>query len=219
MPFQYSCFISYRHGEGELLTRFIEELKKSLKSSLEPYLTEGIFIDDRLSAGYRYNEALARAICQSVCMIVVYAPIYERSSYCLREFTAMQLLEEERFKALEEQLKAKALEGAFPPEFGLIIPILLRGKAEELPPRIRGHIHFCDFSKFTTASVEMTRHQEFVDKIEQIARYIYDVYESFQRAGWDPCSQCTSFRLPDEQKVQPWRTPVPAAFPLREGTP
>jgi hypothetical protein len=208
MPFQYSCFISYHHGQGDLMKRFIDELEETLQSSLEPYLREQVFIDqDRLLPGYRYNEALARAICQSVCMIVVYSPIYERSSYCLREFTAMQLLEARRFKAMEDSVSSQC---------GLIIPILFRGKAEDLPPRIRGHIHFCDFSKFTTASTKMTRHKEFVGKIEQIARYVYDLYENFQRHGVDPCSQCLSFRLPDETEVQPWRAPL-LPFPMREG--
>jgi len=209
MPFQYSCFISYSHGEGELLTRFMDELKRALQSSLGPFLTEGVFLDeDRLKPGYLYNEALAKAICQSLCMIVVYAPIYERSTYCLREFTAMQRLEDERFRKLKDFL---------PAEYGLIIPILLRGKAEDLPEKIRKHRHFCDFSKFTTASTEMTRHPEFVDKIEQIALYIWELYQGFRSAGWDPCSQCTSFQLPDETKVQPWRAPIPP-FPMREGT-
>ncbi|HKH46241.1 MAG TPA: toll/interleukin-1 receptor domain-containing protein [Thermoanaerobaculia bacterium] len=208
MPFQYSCFISYSDGQGDLMKRFIDELERALQSSLGPYLREGVYIDKkRLSAGYKYNEALAQAICQSVCMIVVYSPIYEKSSYCLREFTAMQRLEEKRFKAMESSISSQC---------GLIIPILFRGNAAELPPIIREHIHFCDFSRFTTASTKITRHRESVEKIEQIARYIYDLYERFGKSGSDPCSQCTSFRLPAETEVQPWRTPV-SPFPMREG--
>lgn len=208
MPFRYSCFISYPDGQGDLMKRFVEELESALQSSLGPYLREGVYIDkNRLSAGYKYNEALAEAICQSVCMVVVYSPIYEASSYCRREFTAMQRLEEKRFRAMQSSVSAHC---------GLIIPILLRGKAEEFPSIIREHIHFCDFSRFTTASTKITRHRESVEKIEQIARYIFDLYERFRTSGSDPCSQCTSFRLPAEEEVPSWRTPV-SPFPLREG--
>src|SRR5215510_8791933 len=91
MPFKYSCFISYCHGKEDLVRTFIEELKKALKRHLDAYLDEGVYIDEeRLRGGDLYNEKLAEAICQSVCMIVVYMPKYERHPYCLREYAAME---------------------------------------------------------------------------------------------------------------------------------
>lgn len=93
MPFKYACFISYPHGQYELMKSFIEQLKKALNNYLEPLLDEEVYIDvDRLEPGYHYNEALAKAICQSICMIVVYSPKYERHSYCLREYQAMECM-------------------------------------------------------------------------------------------------------------------------------
>jgi hypothetical protein len=48
-----------------------------LKSSLEPYLEEEeVFIDqERLQPGFRFNEAIGRAICESLFMILVDAPV------------------------------------------------------------------------------------------------------------------------------------------------
>src|SRR4051812_35751103 len=119
MPFKYACFISYCHGQGELMRRFIDELTRALKNCIDPYLDEEVYIDqERLQPGFSYNEALAMAICQSLCMIVVYVPKYERHPYCLREFRAMEILEERRFRLLSEQSRRHRR---------MIIPVLFRG--------------------------------------------------------------------------------------------
>ena len=47
MPLRYSCFISYCHGEGELMRRFIEDLTTALKSYLDPFFDEQIYIDEK----------------------------------------------------------------------------------------------------------------------------------------------------------------------------
>src|SRR5690349_8199636 len=100
MPFKYSCFVSYCHGKEDLVKTFIRELKTALKQYLDAYLDEEVYIDeDRLQGGDFYNEKLAEAICQSVCMIVVYTPKYERHPYCLREYAAMEELELKRLQA------------------------------------------------------------------------------------------------------------------------
>ena len=97
MPFKPACFVSYCHGQGDLVKQFIEQLVKALKSYLDPYFDSCLFIDEeRLKPAYRFNKALAKAICHSVCMIVVYMPKYERHPYCLQEYTAMEILEEKR---------------------------------------------------------------------------------------------------------------------------
>ncbi len=212
MPFDYPCFISHVHGKHELVKSFLEELKKALGSYLEPYFEKEPYIDEEgLSPGSRFNERLAEAICRSVCMIVVYVPKYDRHTYCLREYTAMEMLEERRLTLLG----AEAARGC-----GLIIPIILRGEKDDLPEKIRDHIHFCDFSKFSTASPDISANQEYVEKINKIAKYIYEQFKKFEDAGVDTCTDCHTFELPDEQQIKPWRvktTSPPTPFVLREG--
>src|SRR5713101_965974 len=119
MAFKYACFISYCHGQYDLVKGFMDQLKAALKSELEPLLDEQVYIDEeRLKPGYSYNEELAKAICQSVCMIVVYSPKYERHEYCVREFEGMEQLEKQR-----RHLLGAAGDDAR----GFIIPIVLRG--------------------------------------------------------------------------------------------
>lgn len=211
MPFKYACFISYCHGQYDLTRGFIDQLKLALKAELEPLLDEEVYIDEeRLKPGYRYNEKLALAICQSVCMIVVYSPRYERHVYCGREFTAMELLEHARRQLLGGS-PTKAAQG-------LIIPVIFRGEAD-LPVRITQDRHYADFSQFTLAGADISRNPQYVAEIRKIAQVIYEHYQTFAAAGADVCSTCDTFALPPEGALPPWRAvpkAVDAILPGRE---
>jgi len=197
---EHACFISYCHGQKELMTRFIDELKHALESSIEPYLDEEVYIDvERLGPGYRYNEALAQAICRSVCMVTVLMPKYFSHDYCLRELAAMKRLEEQRFQTMGAMMRHGE---------GLIIPIILRGKRQDLPPEIRDHVHCCDFSRYSTAiAPRLSQNPDFQPEIDRIAEFIYGLYRRFQAAGDKIQLDCGAFSLPDAQEAQ-------ALFPL-----
>lgn len=195
MPFKYACFISYCHGKEDLVRTFIEELQKALKRHLDAYLDEEVYIDEeRLRGGDLYNEKLAEAICQSVCMIVVYMPKYERHPYCLREYAAMEELEEKRLRGIEP----------VDPKRGLIIPIVFRG-GDNLPPAIKSRRQYYDFSHFTLVSPTISDNPLYADKIEEIARTIYEFYRMFEATSEDPCGDCSSYTLPAAEHLKPWR--------------
>jgi hypothetical protein len=66
-------------------------LKSALKSEFNTLMEEELYVEEwRLMPGYRCNEAVAGAICESVCMVVVYSPKYEREEYCQREFEGIE---------------------------------------------------------------------------------------------------------------------------------
>lgn len=194
MPFKYSCFISYCGGESSFMRTFLEQLQKCLEDYLDLYLDEKVYLDkSRLEAGCYYNEELASSICRSVCMIIVYTPKYKKHPYCLREYEAMELIQKRRIKLLGK--KAKDMNN-----MGMIIPIILRG---EIPKKIKDHVQYCDFSKFTTASPQIKDDPDCVAKIEAIAKTIYEHHELFDELGLDPC-ECESFTLPSEDVIEPW---------------
>jgi TIR domain len=196
MAFKYACFISYCHGQYDLVKGFIDQLKTALKAELEPLMAEELYIDEeRLQPGYHYNEALARAICESVCMIVVYSPKYERQEYCMREFEGMEQLEKKR---------GHLLGATADPQRGFIIPIILRGD-DDVPERIKKYTHYTNFSRFTLAMPDMIRNPVYVEEIQKIAKAIYQHYKTFSSAGADPCSLCSGFQLPLGSEVRPWR--------------
>jgi hypothetical protein len=207
----YSCFISYCHGQQELTQKFIDQLTRAIKSYLEPFLDEEVYIDtERLNPGYEHSEAIADAICKSLCMIVVYSPRYEKHMYCLREFEAMREVEKKR-KAV---LGNGAMRGR-----RLIIPIIFRTRINgEIPEELKETNTYCDFSKFTTASSDISQNAEYVAEIEKIARTIVEHYNELEDAGYDIGSSCNTFELPDEADVNGWKRSLaikPKRFPGR----
>ena len=95
--FEYSCFVSYRHGQKRLMTNFIEQLVHGSEAYVEPYLDLPIFFDrDGLRGGDLYEREFARVLCRSVCMIAVYTPTYfdREHAYCAREYRGMEMVEE-----------------------------------------------------------------------------------------------------------------------------
>lgn len=210
MPFSHSCFISYCHGQGDIIAPFIGQLRDALNSCLDPYLDERVYLDsERLRPGYRFNESIARALCESICMVLVYVPKYERHEYCLRELSAMERLEQRRFALLGDSVDRR---------LGFIIPVVLRGRLDDLPSAIRNARHFCDFSRYTTASPEIGRTADYAARLDEIAEYVYRLSEGFRRSGIDPCGDCHSFRLPPGPTALPSRVAPnpPRAFPFRK---
>ena len=207
MPFKYACFISYPHGQSIVMNPFIEQLTEMLKGFLEIYMDEEVYKDDeRLKPGYKFNESLAEAICQSVCMIVVYSPIYENRTYCLREYATMEKIEEDRFKLIGQALS---------PDRGMIIPIILRG-SDDLPPHIQGNIHYADFSQFMLEETTINK-AEYRKKIEDIAKHIYELRKKFKELNMDPCGGCAGYKITPESELKSWRNNQPQTpFPLRE---
>ena len=209
----YACFISYCHGQHDLVKTFIEQFKEALKNELDALMDEEVYVDkERLLPGYRYNEALARAICESVCMIVVYSPKYERHAYCLREFEAMRLIEDKRRAYL-------GLSYTHPS--AMIIPVILRG-TDDLPAPIKNNLHFCDFSKFTLADTDVSRNPEYLKDIAKIAKVIQNHHRAFEGRKAELFCECSIFQLPPEEEVRPWRPAAQqprAPFPGRESQP
>src|SRR5215467_5860224 len=201
MRFNYSCFISYSHGQHTLMKTFMKDLLESLSSSLEPYFSEPVYIDeDRLKPGFEYNLALARAICSSVAMILVYTPRYAEQDYCRREFTAMKTIESRRRRVVGIT------------EFGPIIPIIFRGRRDELPDDLKSHIHYTDFSKYTTADTSIVTNPDYVAKIEGIAQYISDLQNLYRPHTDRLFVNCQQFHMPQADARYLW-APHAAAFP------
>lgn len=201
MPFKYSCFISHSSSESDAMKTFLVQLRDTLESYIYLHTpnpkNKEVFLDmDRLGPGCHYNEELSCAICQSICMIVVYTPNYKHKNhiYCQREYEAMEHIENERIKMLGGRVQNK----------GMIIPIIYRGDPPEIPPKITNSIHYCDFRKHSTASPHIKRIKKCVVEIEKIAKTICDYEKAFNEINIDPCCKCNSFRLPSEEEIEPW---------------
>lgn len=193
MGFEHGCFISHVSAEEPLMQEFVTELAKALRSELEPLI--GDFVDttvyldeERLRGGNKFNLALGQALCASACWVMVYVPQYFRRDYCQREFRAMQILEEERLKQPEIELD---------PREGMIIPIILRGKREQLPDGLSDQVHCLEFSRFSTASSEILRHESFMEQITERAHFIEKIFGLGNGLSRD----CGQFSIPELDRI------------------
>ena len=188
---------------------FIEQLKKAIENELDTYISEPVFLDrDRLKPGFDYTVSLSRAICESVCMIVVYTPKYDERDYCIREFCAMEKIERERITRLGNMYDI---------QYRMIIPIILRG-LDYLPENIKKIQYQNDFSKYALWSTNISQSPDFEPIIREIVKVIYEIYNMLRQ---DPDlfenQNCSDFTIPSLTEVQnSWKKfKKPPIFPGR----
>jgi len=118
MAFEYCCFISYPHGQENVLVPIVDDFVQGLKKELGAQDRRPLWFDQVLTGGRQVDEAIDAGLCKSACMIMLYTPLYfdTEHTYCAQELKAMQDLEEERLKFLNDK------------SAGLIIPVILRGE-------------------------------------------------------------------------------------------
>jgi hypothetical protein len=208
MPFEYACFISYPHGQRELLRRMVEDLYEALSNEIECFFrSKKIFLDEKELIGGDRTETLAKSLCKSICMIVVFTPAYfdEEHTCCAREFKAMEKLEKARLKYLKKSELDKS---------GLIIPIIFRGKIDDLPMEIRKRQYYF-FADFLLSSEHICKHDKYAGQITEIAERIHKIYKISAVSDDFPKSfeNCDKFRLPEEEEIKEWlgkrKTPKP----------
>lgn len=200
MAIRYGCFFSYAHGRHSLMQRFKASLADALRSYLEPYFDneDELFIDtEQLGGGDDLDRKIARAMCESVCMILIYTPKYEAHAYTRREYAAMRLLEEER--------------GQWYPFPGhLIIPVIMTRHPESLPPQVSESRFYVDFSHYTMATADLKSNPDFLPDIDKMVKRIAAHY-AYQKKHTPLDHDCNQFVLP---AVPPeWRDVPDLTFP------
>lgn len=201
MAIRYGCFFSYAHGRHELMNKFKTALSEAIRCYLEPHLDneDELFIDtEQLGGGDDIDRRIARAMCESVAMILIYTPKYEAHGYTRREYEAMKMLEQERgqWYTMPSQL---------------VIPVIMTMHPARLPPQITSSF-YVDFSHFTMATSDLKSNPEFLPGIKKIVDRIvvhYQCQKKFTPVGHD----CNQFVLPS---VPPeWRDLPDLAFPKK----
>jgi hypothetical protein len=202
MAIRYGCFFSYAHGKHELMRRFKTTLADALRCYLEPYFDneDELFIDtEQLGGGDDLDAKIARAMCESVCMVLIYTPKYEAHAYTRREYAAMRKLEAERstWYRLPSQL---------------IIPVIMTQHPDRLPPQISESTFYVDFSRFTMATADLASNPDFLPDIDRMVRRIVTHYQ-YQKKHMPPEHDCNQFVLPDVPP--PWRASPEPDFPKK----
>ena len=213
MPLRNACFISYRHGQHDLIRCFIDDFHTALSSELEPMLGgQPVYLDrERLQGGDFFPRGLARNLYESATMIMVYTPTYFdiEHSYCAKEYKAMEALEAVRLASLGS-LSTR--------EHGLIIPVILRGE-QHLPTEIKQSRHFYNFDGFLLGGPRISRHHRFAEMMRQIASYVCDRVAELTRLDGELFATADTFCLPTDEDIAPFLSKLPVfrlPFPGRE---
>lgn len=163
------------------------ECARRIKEAIEQDLALSIadpkvFLDETdLEGGVKWQETIAQALCRSIAMVAICAPIYYHPSHkwCGLEWAAMDILSESRLPG--EDFKA-------------IIPVILRQR-EPLPSPM-AEIQFIDLSRVTICGRRYYSTQEFRQRIIEIAERIEKVAFVVARNG--ALADCKQFQLPTE---------------------
>jgi hypothetical protein len=202
MAIRYGCFFSYAQGRYELINRFKAALADALRCYLEPYLDreDALFIDtEQLGGGDDLDRRVARALCESVAMVLIYTPRYEAHPYTRREYAAMQLIEAERSQW-------------YPLPSRLVIPVIMTRHPVAPPEQIAARHFYVDFSHFTMATPDLKANPDFLPDIKRIVDRIVAHYE-YQKK-WTPAGHdCNQFVLP--AVPPPWRDLPDLSFPKK----
>jgi hypothetical protein len=201
MAIRYGCFFSYAHGRHELMQRFKATLADALRCYLEPYFDneDELFVDtEQLGGGDDIDRKIARAMCESVCMVMIYTPKYEAHPYTRREYAAMRQLELERGKWYTLPSK-------------LIIPVIMTQHPDQLPSQITDSF-YVDFSRFTMATADLKSNPDFLPDIDRMVKRIVTHYH-YQKKFMPPGHDCNQFVLPDVPPA--WRESSDPTFPKK----
>ena len=184
MDLQYSCFISYPHGQENVLVPIVEDFVKGLKTELGTQDRRPVWFDKTLTAGQRLDPAVGVGLCKSGCMIMIYTPLYfdEEHTYCARELKAMQDLEKERMKFLADKT------------YSLIIPVILRGE-KGFPEAMKQTLYY-DFTQVAFNSRSVKVRQKYANDIQKLADYIKARLDSLDKVAALLKHDCDNHCLP-----------------------
>jgi hypothetical protein len=195
MPLDFSCFVSFASAQEKVLEPLVSDLVRGLKQEIYVLTRKEVWIDsERLEGGQRFNERLATDLCKSVCMVVLYTPLYFdiEHTYCAREYRAMEILEERRFTSFNGKLDKSN---------GLILPIIVRGE-KTFPRAIRDERQCYFFDDILLADPEVKLRSRYADQIRQMSEYIFERCNSFDGLPEDVCADCDEFVLPSDVEAR-----------------
>lgn len=191
------CFISYSHSEeNPEADRIVNAIHAVLSSELKFILKNAsVCIDTKqLRPGSFFDKVLARSLCESTCMVMVFWPAYfdEQHTYCTREYKAMERLEAARLAKLPAENRGN----------GLVIPLVIR-REKDLPEEVKRRQHR-NLEKFTSGYRKLENHPEFKIQMREIANYIVDRHRELTAYGADAAVDCAQAVFPSEAEVRIW---------------
>src|ERR1041384_923033 len=179
--YEHYSFISWPHTDNREITDCAQYISKALVSSLCYSISKpSVFIDERITGGAKWPDQLKHALCKSVTMVAICAPLYYDTEHpwCGLEWAAMDVLNNKRIPAAE---------------FHSIIPVLTRN--DHALPDVVSQLKYIDVSGVFTTGRRYFSTKEFRQKLGQIVQRIESVAEAL--ANKNSVAQCDQFEMPN----------------------
>jgi len=194
--YEYHCFISWPHTENKDLTDCARFIKDAIVNDLALSVPNPrVFLDETtIPAGNEWPLSLRNALCKSISMVAICAPIYYHPSHvwCGLEWAAMSMLGQKRLP--NEETKA-------------IIPIMIRVSNV---PSVVSQFQYVDLSSVTIRGRRYYNTQEFKSKVKQITNSIERIAAALATNQAKP--HCDQFQFPSCSAFadyQPQSQPLP----------
>jgi hypothetical protein len=195
--YEYHCFISWPHTENKEITDCAKYIRDAITNGLALSVpSPKVFLDETsMIAGSEWPLSLRHALCKSIAMVAICAPIYYHPAHewCGLEWAAMELLGQKRLP--NEDLKA-------------IIPIMVRTSSSL--PRVVSKVQYVDLSSVTIRGRRYYNTQEFKEKVRNIVESIEKIAVALTHNQSKP--NCERFRFPSSSAFgdyQPQSQPLP----------
>ena len=196
--YENHCFISWPHTINPDITECARAVRKAILEGLATSFNDPqVFLDERaITGGADWEIKLRRALCKSMSMVAICAPIYYRPehNWCGLEWAAM------------EHLSSTRLQGC---DFKAIIPVMVR-KSDPLPSVV-SKIQYVDVSRMTLQGRRYFAYPEFCCKINEIVVRIEQIAEELWRC--QRVADCDLFQFPAESAFLDYSAPA-QRFPL-----
>jgi hypothetical protein len=188
MPYQYSCFFSYRRNEEQ--SQFFKNFNEIIKSEALGVTNEReTFFDEKsIHQGQEFDKAIYKAIPESYFFILMSTNNYinKRDTWCAKEL----------YRAIKVQNKIREKV----PEFCFILPYVISGSNIYLPKSIdkKNAILLNDHQKVSITNKETTI------ELQNIRTKLYDnLLRNFKLIdGID--FELTSIPIPSDDELNHW---------------
>jgi hypothetical protein len=196
--FKYHCFISYAHTINPDMTGCAERLEGAIQRELALSIPEPKVFRDKtnIKGGAKWEQMLKEALCTSVSMVAIFAPIYfdPAHQWCGLEWAAMA------------GLAKKRLPGE---DFGTIIPVMIQ--ASDPLPQAVAEIQYIDFSKVRTLGYGYYDTPDYRRKVIEIVERIEQIALALDRHQAQ--ADCDHFEIPRQTAFPDYVAPS-QPFPL-----
>lgn len=195
--YEYQCFISWPRTQNPDITGCARMLKQSIEQWLAlSFSKPKVFLDESdIVGGDVWEIAMRNALCRSMVLIAVCAPIYYHPSHkwCGIEWASMDELSKKRLSNVS---------------FHAIIPVILR-RTEMLPDPVR-KIQYHDMSRLITTGRRYYNTKEYRGIINKIGMRIEEIAVTLSEKL--VTAECDDFKFASRSAFsdyQPQQQPMP----------